>query len=244
MNDFPRLWNSLINSETGMPVVVNSVQRIMDSRFHAETESIHDEFELIYIQETDKGGFEIDGSFITVRANDLILIKPNVPHKIRLDSNRPFRFLALKFSFSKNTEQTYAGISVNDFLSFITENTENCSYFSISNIYCTNIAALMRQIIHEDKAPDRESEFLRSLLTMELFVWLSRSLRVQWETTLSSKGHKLQEMLEEARNFIDENYNADISLSEIAGYVYISTSHFARAFKKYYDTTPGKFRKT
>ena len=73
---------------------------------------------------------------------------------------------------------------------------------------------------------------------MELFVWLSRSLRSQWESSLVTKGHKLQEILESAKLYIDKNYNADISLSDIAGYVYISTSHFARAFKKYYDISP------
>ena len=136
MNNFPRLWDSLINSETGMPAVVNSVQRVMDSRFHAETESIHEEFELFYIQESNKGGFEIDGHFVTVRANDLILIKPGVPHKIRVESNHPLRFLALKFSFSKNIGQQYAGISVNDFLSFISESSSNkCSgMFFVKNV--------------------------------------------------------------------------------------------------------------
>lgn len=238
MSRFPRLWENLLNSETGMPVVVKSVQRIMDANYHPDTTSNHEEFELVYVQEIRRGGFEIDGEYVSLRPNDLILIKPHTPHVLRLESNRPCRLLVLKFSFSKSEEQNYSGISLNDFLSFITDSSDSCSYFSISNIYCANIASIMQQIMHEDKSPDGESEFLCSLLTMQLFVWLSRSLRIQWETNLSSKGHKLQEMLESARNFIDENYNTDISLSDIAGYVYISTSHFARAFKKYYDISP------
>ena len=48
----------------------------------------------------------------------------------------------------------------------------------------------------------------------------------------------MQEILESAKHYIDKNYNTDISLSDIAGYVYISTSHFARAFKKEYNTSP------
>ena len=238
MEKFPRLWENLLNSETGMPVVIKSVQRIMDAHHHPDTISIHDEFELVYIQEVERGTFEIDGVPVNVRANDLLLIKPRTPHILRIEGNRPGRFLVLKFCFTRTEDKNVSNVSLNDFLSFISDNSDNCSYFSISNIYCTNIASLMRQIMHEDKSPDAESGFLRSLLTMELFVWLSRSLRVQWETSLSTKGHKLQELLESARIYLEENYNSDISLSDIAGYVYISTSHFARAFKKYYDISP------
>lgn len=238
MSNFPRLWENLLNSETGMPVVVKSIQRIMDDHYHPDSVSMHEEFELVYIQELERGTFEIDGELVTLRPNDLLLIKPRTPHVLKIESNRPCRFLVLKFSFARSQEKNYSGISLNDFLSFISDSTDSCSYFTISNIYCTNIAALMQQIMHENKSPDAESDFLRSLLTMELFVWLSRSLRTQWETNLSTKGHKLQEMLEAARVYIDENYNTDISLSDIAGYVYISTSHFARAFKKYYDISP------
>ena len=92
--------------------------------------------------------------------------------------------------------------------------------------------------MHESKTPDNESEFLKSLLTMELFVWLSRSLRSQWETNLVTKGHKLKEILASAKSYIDNNYNTDISLTDIASFVYISTSHFARAFKKHYNISP------
>lgn len=238
MSEFPRLWQNLLNSETGLPVVAKSVQKIMDARHHPNHISIHDEFELVYLQEIDRGTFYIDDKTINVRTNDLILIKPRIPHYLKVECTRPCRFIVLKFSFAKTDEEKISNISVNDFLSFISDSNDNGGFFTISSNYCSNIATIMQQIMHEDKAPDGESNFLRSLLTMELFVWLSRSLRTQWESNLATKGHKLQEILESAKSFIDKNYNADISLSDIAGYVYISTSHFARAFKKYYDISP------
>ena len=238
MSEFPRLWQNLLNSETGLPIVVKSVQKIMDARHHPDHISIHNEFELVYLQEIDKGTFYIDDKTINVRANDLILIKPNIPHYLKVECTRPCRFIVLKFSFAKTDEQRISNISVNDFLSFISDSNDNGGFFTISSNYCSNISAIMQQIMHESKSPDGESDFLRSLLTMELFVWLSRSLRTQWESNLATKGHKMQEILESAKLFIDKNYNTDISLSDIAEYVYISTSHFARAFKKQYDISP------
>lgn len=238
MGDFPILWKNLLNSDAGLPIIVKSVQRIMDAQYHPDHISIHDEFELVYIQEIEKGSFYIDESVVNVRRNDLILIKPQVPHYLKIECSTPCRFLVLKFSFAKSEEDKYSTISVNDFLSFISESTNSCGFFSISNVYCSNIANLMQQIIHEDKSSDGESEFLRSLLTMELFVWLSRSLRSQWELNLASKGHKMTEIIESSKTFIEENYNTDIALTDIAGYVYMSTSHFARTFKKAYGISP------
>lgn len=238
MNDFPRLWGNLLKSETGLPVVVKSVQRIMDARYHPDHISNHSEFELVYAQEIEKGTFYIKDSAVKMHPNDLILIKPNTPHFLKIESTRPCRFLVLKFCFGRNDGTKFSEISLNDFLSFISDNTDNDGFFLISNNYCSNIAAIMQQIMHEDKSPDGESEFLRSLLTMELFVWLSRSLRTQWEINLTAKKHKMQEVLESAKKFIENNYNTDISLSDISDYVYISTSHFARAFKKQYDISP------
>jgi len=237
MSEFPRLWQNLLNSETGLPVVAKSVQKIVDARHHPDHISMHDEFELVYLQEIDRGTFYIDDQTINVRTNDLILIKPRIPHYLKVECTRPCRFIVLKFSFAKTDDEKLSDISANDFLSFISDGNDS-GFFSISSNYCSNIATIMQQIMHEDKSPDGESNFLRSLLTMELFVWLSRSLRSQWESSLVTKGHKLQEILESAKLYIDKNYNADISLSDIAGYVYISTSHFARAFKKYYDISP------
>ncbi|MBQ3022386.1 MAG: AraC family transcriptional regulator [Clostridia bacterium] len=238
MGEFPRIWKNLVNSETGLPVVVKSVQKIMDARHHPDHISLHDEFELVYMQEIDRGTFYIDDKTVSVRTDDLLLIKPRIPHYLKVECTRPCRFVVLKFSFAQSDETNISDISANDFLSFISENNDFGGFFKLSSNYCSTISTIMQQIMHEDKSPDGESAFLRSLLTMELFVWLSRSLREQWETNLSTKGHKLQEILESARAYINNNYNNDISLSDIAGYVYLSTSHFARAFKKHYGTSP------
>ena len=100
MSEFPRLWQNLLNSETGLPIVVKSVQKIMDARHHPDHISIHNEFELVYLQEIDKGTFYIDDKTINVRANDLILIKPNIPHYLKVECTRPCRFIVLKFSFA------------------------------------------------------------------------------------------------------------------------------------------------
>ncbi len=233
----PKIWEDLINSEGGLPVVVHSLQRIMDGRYQVDAESVHDEFELLYVQHASRAHFEIDGRDVPVHNHDLLLIKPRIPHKLDVDSDNPCQFWVLKFCFVKNNDSRIAGVSLDEFLSFISD-TDTGGYFTLSSIYRGNIVGAMQQIMQESKEPDEASEFMKSLLVMELFVWLSRSLKAQWESSLATKGDKLQELLEAARNYILENYHTDISLDDISSYVYISTSHFARAFKKHYGISP------
>jgi len=234
MSEFPRIWQNLVNSETGLPVVVKTVQKIMDATHHPDHISVHDEFELVYLQEIDRGTFYIDDKTVSVRTDDLILIKPRIPHYLKVECTRPCRFVVLKFSFAQSDESNISNISANDFLSFISENNDFGGFFKLSSNYCLNISTIMQQIMHEDKSPDGESAFLRSLLTMELFVWLSRSLREQWETNLSTKGHKLQEILESAKAYINNNYNNDISLSDVADAVKLTPNHLSSIFKKHF----------
>lgn len=240
MDKMPKIWEDLINSEGGLPIVVHSLQRIMDGRYQVESNSIHNEFELVYVQHASRAHFDINGKTVPIHNHDLLLIKPHIPHKLDMDSDNPCQFWVLKFCFVMKNESKVSQVSLNDFLSFISD-TDDIGYFSLSSIYRSNIVNIMQQIMEETKEPDEVSEFLKSLLIMELFVWLSRSLKAQWESSLSTKGDKLQELLEAAKNFILENYYTDISLDDISNYVYISTSHFARAFKKYYGISPIQF---
>lgn len=237
MENMPKVWEDLINSESGLPVVVHSLQRIMDGRYQVDADSVHDEFELVYVQHASRAHFEIGGKSVPIHNHDLLLIKPHIPHKLDVDSDNPCQFWDLKFCFMKKHESGIASVSLDEFLSFISD-TETGGYFTLSSIYRSNIVNAMQQIMQETKEPDETSDFMKSLLSLELFVWLSRSLKAQWESSLATKGDKLHELLEAAKNYILENYYTDISLDDISNYVYISTSHFARAFKKHYGISP------
>ncbi|MDO4562368.1 MAG: AraC family transcriptional regulator [Clostridia bacterium] len=240
MSNLPLFWENLINSESGLPVVFHSVQRMMDGRYQVETDSVHNEFELVYVQKATRAHFEIMGEHVPVHRHDLLLIKPNTPHKLDVATDKVCQFLVLKFGFTKKDGTNVSGVSMDEFLNFISD-TEAGGFFRLTSIYRTGIVNAMTQIMAETREGDEASEFMSGLLAMELFVWLSRSLRLQWESDIAGRTDKMRQVLETARNYIIENYNQDISLSDVANYVYISTSHFARAFKKAYDVSPIQF---
>jgi len=54
------------------------------------------------------------------------------------------------------------------------------------------------------------------------------------EVMLNKIDHRYLNAINEAKRYIDENYNADISLETVASKVYMSQWYFSKLFKKYY----------
>lgn len=99
----------------------------------------------------------------------------------------------------------------------------------------------MRRILYEREKKEEWSDFLTYLLVMELFVLLSRTIKQEWQQTTRNRSVNLKESLESAKEYIDNNYNRDISLSDVARYIYISDSYFAHSFKNQFQISPKNY---
>lgn len=97
---------------------------------------------------------------------------------------------------------------------------------------------LLNRILKERKSSEPGSEFLNYLLIMELFVLLSRALKMEWENSVKLKSSKLKELIDISINYIHNNFERDISLGDIAKYVFLSPSYFTRAFKEQTGMSP------
>jgi len=239
MEQLPRFWENLTSLESGLPFVVNSVQRVMDGRYHVEKASVHDEFELVYVKKANHACFEISKEKVYVQSKDLLLIKPRQPHKLDVSSDKACEFMVLKFIFSKNDKSKIFSVSLEDFLNFINDK-ETGGYIRIGQKHRDEIVHTLGKIILESQNKKEDSDFLCSILMMEIFILLSRSLKSEWENSINKKGDKMQEIMLAAKDFIEENYAQDIGLTDISNYVYLSTSHFSRAFKKTFSISPIK----
>jgi AraC-like DNA-binding protein len=76
---------------------------------------------------------------------------------------------------------------------------------------------------------------------MELFVLLSRALKMEWENSVKLKSSKLKELIDISINYIHNNFERDISLGDIAKYVFLSPSYFTRAFKDQTGKSPIRY---
>lgn len=231
----PKAWEGLLNSSDFLPVIVKTLERIQDISWSMEP-NIHENYEMVYMK---KGFavFEIAGQPVTLGPNDIVIIKPLQYHKFIVKSESGCEFIVLNFTFENRINGEYSQIPLEDFLNFVS-NKETGPYIKLKVSQKNEIVVLMNRIIKERESIEPGSEFLNYLLILELFVLLSRALKMEWENSIKSKSPKLKELIEISENYIHTNFERNISLGDIAKYVFLSPSYFTRAFKEETGMSP------
>lgn len=231
----PKAWESLVNSSSFLPVIVKTIERIQDVTWSMEPNR-HENYETVYMK---KGFavFEIAGQPVSLGPNDIIIIKPMQFHKFIVKSENGCEFIVLNFKFENKISGEYSEIPLEDFLNFVSSR-ETGPYITLKVSQKNEIIVLLNRILKERENIEPGSEFLNYLLVMELFVLLSRALKMEWENSIKTKSPKLRELIGISINFIHTNFERDISLGDIARFVFLSPSYFTRAFKEETGMSP------
>ncbi|HHV95311.1 MAG TPA: AraC family transcriptional regulator [Clostridiaceae bacterium] len=224
----PKVWESLMNSVDFVPVIVRSVERFMDISWTQE-HSRHDSFELVYIKRGN-AIFEIAGIPVDIGPNEIIIIKPLQPHKVIVKSNIGCEFVVFNFKFESKANKKISEVSISDFINFVS-NKESGPFITLKVSSKNDIIEVINRILKEKKNDEIGKDFMNYLLMLELFVLISRAMQMEWENSIKGKSNKLKEVIQAAVNYINLNYERDISLKDIAKYVFLSPSYFAKAFK-------------
>lgn len=232
----PKVWEEFMNIKSGLPFVAHSVERVLDSRYHLNEASSHEQFELVYVQRGE-ATFDINGTKVEVSKKNLLLIKPRQPHRLIVEEEKQCNLLVLKFYFKGPDKNNISPVSLEDFVNYVGKQQFG-AFITLGSNYKNEIVSALNRITAEIRNVREDSEFLCSLITMELFVWLSRALKSEWENSMKKHQERLKEMLKSARDFIDEKYMEEIGLNDIANYIYLSPSHFARVFKRMFGVSP------
>ena len=130
-----------------------------------------------------------------------------------------------------------AKISLESFLKFadlgITEDNEmtRLPFFVIKGNEKKEINQLSERIVLEEAENRYAKDLMVHTLTVELMIILSRALRSEWEENLRVKNGKAKELVAIAKQFMDENFDQGITVSEAAAYVFLSQGYFTRAFR-------------
>lgn len=231
----PKAWEGLLNSSNFLPVIIQTIERIQDSTWSMEPNR-HDNYEMVYMKK-GYAVFEISGQKVQMGPNDIVIIKPMQYHKLIVKSESGCEFIVLYFTFENRINGEHAQIPAEDFLNFVSNKGES-PYISLKVSPKNEIVVLLNRILKERKSSEPGSEFLNYLLIMELFVLLSRALKMEWENSVKLKSSKLKELIDISINYIHNNFERDISLGDIAKYVFLSPSYFTRAFKEQTGMSP------
>jgi len=222
-----------MNSSGYMPVVINSIERHYSGSW-SQTPSRHEYYEMVYAK---KGisVFEIEGMKVTVGPNDIIIIKPHKVHSLKIQEGGTCEFIVLYFSFARRdseSEKSYPSeIPIEDFINFFTGHHTG-PFLKLKVNHKNDIITLLNRIVAEKSGEQFGSDFLIHLLILELFVMISRVLKLEWERSIAEDSPQQKELVELAIQFIRDHYERDINLNDICGYVFLSPSYFTRIFKK------------
>jgi len=209
----PKVWESLMNSVDFVPVIVRSVERFMDTSWTQE-HSRHDSFELVYIKRGN-AIFEIAGIPVDIGPNEIIIIKPLQPHKVIVKSNTGCEFVVFNFKFESRLNKKISEVSISDFINFVS-NKESGPFITLKVSQKNDIIEVINRILREKKNDEIGKDFMNYLLMLELFVLISRAMQMEWENSIKGKSNKLKEVIQAAVNYINLNYERDISLKDIA----------------------------
>ncbi len=233
----PHAWDDLVENLAFMPVIVKTIEKIYDINWSMNVNR-HDHFEIVYIK---KGSvfFQIEGIDVNMPPHSVIIIKPGRAHKFVVKSD-VCELIVLSFTFKSPKNDLDSHVSLTDFIEYIEDDaTGDFLFLPLSKK--NDIVHVMNGILRERIKTQVYGDFLSCLLILELFVLLSRALKQEWEQSAKNRNLKLHELLNIAKEYIDSNYDKDLTLTQVAKYIYLSDSYFAHSFKDRFGTSPKSY---
>ncbi len=233
----PHAWDELVQKLTYMPAIVKTIEKIYDTNWSMNANR-HDHFEMVYIK---KGSavFQVEGIDVNMPPHSIIIIKPEKWHKFVVKSD-VCELIVLSFTFNSEKDDSDNHVSFTDFVEYI-EDDATGDYLFLSLNKKNDIVHILNRISREQIKPQVWGDFLSCLLIIELFVLLSRTLKQDLEQSSKNRNLKLHELLNIAKEYIDNNYDKDLTLSQVAKYIYLSDSYFAHSFKDKFGISPKSY---
>lgn len=177
----------------------------------------HDTYE-IYILEKGELNFLIDNNCSSIKANDIILISPNVPHKVYSETS----YSGICFHFSEYYLDTY--------FTFKTKQ-------QLVKIFCNKILSLDKKYVSQlhtmAKIASAYPEYKHFQLANMLSLININAVSVENISEPAPKTKILQII-----DYIKENYIIIQDLTALCDIFDISESYFCRLFKKTTGVTP------
>jgi len=233
----PPAWNEFSKNLKYFPVIVKSLEKIHDTSWSMEPNT-HDWFEMVCIK---KGNaiFTIEEADVPLAANNLVIIQPHKRHQFRVKSTS-CEFMVISFSYNHHHDSDGDGFGLDNFITNL-QTTGNGDYIALKLGPKNEIVNTMTSILRERDRGEIWSDFLVYLLVMELFVLLSRNIKLEYEQNIKYKSMNLSDSLSVAKQYMDDNYSREITLGDVARYVYLSESYFAHSFKAAFGISPKSY---
>ena len=186
----------------------------------------HRFMEISYISE-GKGLYEIDNTRFPVSQGDIVMIKKNEKHRVMYNPDEPLYQAVIHFDPSI----IWPADKMNFWQS--AEKTLVVNHMEDYPDQKDAVQAIVTEIVEEYKKANSYYQMMIKSKLLELIVLLCRVRpRTYLDTTLPSDMHCQSVRIEKILQYVNENYNKDISLKTISDKFYINASYFSEYFKR------------
>lgn len=230
-----------------LPVVFKGMLRAFNLGERNGVPSVHDTHELTYLRK-GSAKFTMGGKTYQLTEGQTFVIKPHVTHTFYIqEEDTELAVVYFDFAAMKNGDKGRASIvpaestPLNSFLNFIMDDVMDMNgdpVIILEGRGSESIAEICERIIREENHKEIGKDLLLQAQAVELLVVFSRALHDQWQENLRVQTGKAEELVDIATEYIAHNYAKSISVSDIAGHVFLSPGYFARAFREVMDISP------
>ena len=201
---------------------------IREGNFSMKEKHMHSEYE-IYLLLEGEGHIFINNICYPIKSGDLIFIDSQMPHATDFSSCPMHKRFVVELNvlFFEETLLSLSSISLTNFFKI------NTGVISLLDGDFRNIRDTLTSIYTEAKEKKENYEHMISLKLSALFILLNRITSITQASPSFCHLKKSQLLLvENAVEFILNNFNTDISLNSISECLYINKSHLSRVFKE------------
>ena len=225
--------------ENAMAVTCNesfSIRKYKSETMHGRLHR-HEYIQINYVHK-GSGVHLINNQKIDIYKGDIFIIPPYVPHKILANEDKNLEIIEFEFSTKfilPSYEQYEDSSSFLDFAylePFMVVEEQVKPRFNLDEKLQEEVENILNEALFEYKQKNSGYELIAKALLLKLLVITGRAYSGAIKGTETEKlFKKFKDVVLRSKEYINLNYNKDITLNEIAKEVNYSKSHFSYLFK-------------
>lgn len=194
----------------------------MDFHAHSEWEIMYVAYGRAKISCMEEAGEKI----YELREGEYILIEGNIPHKLTVEKETPCRMLNLEGRelWAKEVSFFQSLTKEEGMRSFLEQESSVIAGRDDGRLHET-LSELIREL--KERKRKKEASILADLLMVQMLIHLKR----QWAERKKNEGN-ISFYIRQAQEYLEENFDSDITVAQVAEAVNLSEGYLQRLYKK------------
>lgn len=193
-----------------------------------DTEHVHKGYEFV-ISFGPNAPYKVENRYVITEHNKIFPFNLEQPHQA-VDNSFGYNLLAffLDADYLQGLADSIYGV-------------RELSFYNRSFAYDAHLKNLLLTFIEESRDKQSGHELITQSIANQVGIYLLRNIKNNCPAAKEEKVYSQRRGINQAIEFLYENYRNDFSLNEIARVAHLSPYHFSRVFKAEIGKTPFEF---